>query len=102
MVAKSQEGRGMMSYHAFLIGWNNPGFESGIRCADPASRLQVARPVHSHAEPGAALHHLRARRRVVLSDTAGEHQTVDAAECSRHRADLPDDAVDEQGDRLSR
>ena len=58
--------------------------------------------IEAHAQPLGAPADRLADRCGVLADAGGEHQSVDAAECRRQRAQLLGDAVDEQLDRLMR
>ncbi len=92
---------GVTRDHALLVRRNDPGGNGGAIGADAGLAALIALLVDLQAKPPASGSDLGAGPRVVLADAGGENDAVDPAQRRRQRADLADDAVDEQGDRLA-
>src|SRR4051794_19286185 len=92
----------MPGNQALLIGCNNPYLEGGIIAADPPPTGLVPLAIKRDACPVAAFDDLGACRGVVLANPAGKDEAIEAAQRCRQRADLADDTIYKQIDRLTR
>src|SRR5262245_58983101 len=85
--------------HQFLVGWNDPRLHAARRGGDARTVPLVRCIVEVDAEPGRRVADAAADLGGVLADAGREHETVDATEHGRERADFLGGAIDEVVDR---
>ena len=67
----------------FFIGWDDQHLDSRAVSTDPTLASRIPRRVEGCADPFAALDHLRAGGRVILTDATGKHDAIEPAQGGR-------------------
>src|SRR4029453_11783522 len=94
--------RGVARDHAFLVRRKHPDRNTGRGCINPPLPFGIRLLVNGGAEPSAPGNNFLPGFRIALTDAAGEYEPLDAAHGGCERADLADNAVDEEVDGFTR